>query len=493
MLQEQPINDLKLKTICAGIANIGGRTVSIVIRVGSIMILGRLLSPRDYGLVGMVAAFTGVLNMVGGFGLFQAAVQIETMTAENTSTLFWLNAILGTVLTIVTWGFAPVLSWFYHETQLFLITIAMGFSFLFAGAGVQHSALLQRQMRFGALALIDIISMSIGTCMATGVAMAGGKYWALVAMTVCCPLVTTIGLWVAAGWIPGRPGNWNGIRSLVRFGGMTTLSGLIAYLSYNSGKMLLGRFFGAEALGIYDRAYNLIVVPIDILNSTIGEVAFSALSRTRTRLNRFRSFFLQGYSLVVTLTVPITIFGALFADDIVVIMLGGRWMESVDIFRILAPTILAFAIANPLGWLINSLGMVSRGLGIALASAPVVVIAFVIGLPYSAKGIAVAYSVVMMLKVIPVTVWAIKGTVIRLSDIGNALRLPFSASFVSAFGAYKMQLLYGADLSASLRLVLDIAVFSILYFSLLALSAEYRTFYRLLFRLLKGRRLADVV
>src|SRR6185312_15675556 len=129
------------------------------------------------------------------------------------------------------------------------------------------------------------------------------------------PLFTAAGLWLASGWIPGRPGVGAGVRSMMRFGGTVTLNSLVVYVAFNLDRVLLGRFWGSEAIGIYGRANQLIRIPTDSLNSTIGEVAFSALSRIQHEPGRVKRYFLRGYSAVLALTVPITIACALYADD----------------------------------------------------------------------------------------------------------------------------------------------------------------------------------
>ena len=134
---------------------------------------------------------------------------------------------------------------------------------------------------------------------------------------------------------------------MLRFGGTITLNGLVVYVAYNLEKVLLGRFWGPDALGIYGRAYQLINIPTDNLNSAIGGVAFSALSRLQNDPVRLKSYFLKGYSLVISLTIPITIFCALFADDIVLVILGPKWTEAAVIFRLLTPTVLIFGMINP--------------------------------------------------------------------------------------------------------------------------------------------------
>jgi PST family polysaccharide transporter len=476
------MHDLKSRTVRAGIINVGARGFGLVIRVLSIMILGRLLTPEDYGLVTMVTAFTGVLNMFGCFGLFQAAIQRDALSDEESSSLFWLNVAFGGLLTLTAFAAAPMVSSFYNEPRLLSITEVISATFVITAAGVQHGVLLQRRMSFGVSAVIEIISLLIGTAVSIGMAMWGYGYWAVVSMAITLPLATTIGLWLSTGWIPGRPRMATGVRSMLRFGVGTTLNGFISYIANNIDKLLLGRVWGTEAVGLYGRAFHLINFPGDNLNLTIGEVAFAALSRTRGDLERLRRYFLRGYSLVVTLTLPLTVVCALFADDLIAVILGPQWLAAAEIFRILAPTILVFAISNPLGWLLNALGLVRRGVHIALFSAPLVIAGVVLGLPYGPRGVAIAYSITMVIKVIPVSVWALHGTGIRVREIVIALAHPLAASLVAAVVSYGVHALYTSGLSPELRLVLDIGVFGAIYIPALVLIAGEKALHLDLFR-----------
>src|SRR5262249_51816771 len=159
--------------------------------------------------------------------------QSETVTTDQMSTLFWINILVGAVLTLLAASFAPVIAAFYHQPPLFWITIVLALSFFFNAMGVQHSALLQRDMRFTAMSVINVIAMVVGSALAIGMAKFGYGYWALVAMTVTQPLVTSIGMWIAAPWVPGPPRRKTGIRSMMRYGGTITLNGLVVYIAYN--------------------------------------------------------------------------------------------------------------------------------------------------------------------------------------------------------------------------------------------------------------------
>lgn len=477
--------DLKGKTIRGGSARVCATGAALFLRLASLMVLARLLEPKDFGLVGMVTALMGVLSLFRDFGLSAATVQRGSVTDEQTSTLFWINVAVGAVLTSIGLLGAPLVSAFYGEPRLFWITSVVATGFVVNGAGVQHSAMLQRQMRFTALALIEVISLILGIVVAVGMARAGYGYWALVAMTAVGPLATTIGLWVTTGWVPGMPRRRAGLRSMLRFGGIVTLNSLVGYVASNFEKVLIGRFWGAEAIGIYGRAYQLIRIPTDVLNSAVGEVAFSALSRIQGDPSRLKRYFLKGYALVVAVTLPITVGCALFADDLIAVLLGPKWKDAVKIFRLLAPTILAFAMANPLGWLLSSIGLVERGLKIALVFSPLMLAGIVMGLPFGPKGVAFAYSTVMVLWVGPVIAWAVHGTPISFRDILAALRRPAASIIVAGGLAFGVRLFCGGMFSPLPRLLLEGTVLVVAYLAVLFSDSEQRSLYLDLFRGLK--------
>lgn len=449
------MQDLKQRAIRGGAAKLCAQGLNFALRIGSLMVMARLLDPRDFGLVGMVAAFTGVLNLFRDFGLSAATVQRVDVTEEQISTLFWLNVVVGLVLWMSLAALGPFLADFYREPRLQSLTVFLATAFIFNAAGVQHSALLQRQMRFAEIAKIDTIALAASTTTGIIMAKSGFGYWALVVAAVSLPFVTTIGLWLTTGWIPGRPRRRVGLHSMMKFGGSLTLVSIIVYIAYNLEKVLLGRFWGAEVVGIYGRAYQLINIPTDNLNSGVGEVAFSALSRVQNDPDRLRNYFLKGYSLVLALTIPITIAVAVFARDLVAVLLGPKWSSAAEIFQLLAPTILIFALINPIGWLIFSLGMVGRSLKVALILAPLVISGYVIGLPYGPKGVAIGYSTVMTLWVVPHIAWGIHGTAVSLSDIFRTLSRPLTSGLVAGGLALAVHLALGQRFSPILRLVLE--------------------------------------
>lgn len=471
------MKDLKEKTIRGGFARIVAQAANFVFRIGSLMVMARLLGPSDFGLVGMVTAFTGVLNLFRDFGLSTATVQRENVTDEQISTLFWVNAFVGVALALFILICAPLVVRVYHEPRLLAITMVISAGFLFNALGVQHSALLQRQLRFTALAVINVIALLASTVLGITFVELGFGYWALVVMTVTLPFVTTIGVWIAASWIPGRPRRNAGVRSLIRFGGTLTLNGLVMYVAYNMEKVLLGRFWGAEAIGLYGRAYQLVNIPTDNLNVSVGEVAFSALARVQNDPPRLRSYFLKGYSLVLSMTLPITLMGAFFADDLIRVVLGPKWNAAVPIFRLLAPTILILAMINPMAWFIFALGMVNKSLKIALVLAPIVMLGYLCGLHYGPKGVALGYSTVLVLWVIPHIAWCVHGTPVSLRDVLVTASRPLASGLIGAAIAFGVHRVCAPFMPALPRLLIATTVLTAVYVVMLFYVMGQKAFY----------------
>jgi PST family polysaccharide transporter len=461
------MQDIKRLALRGGLAKLVSQAGSSALRLSFVVVAARLLEPEDFGLVAMVTAFTAMLDLFATAGLASAAVQRSVIDNQQISTLFWINILVGVALNFVCLLIAPLVVTFYHEPRLFWVTVAMGLAFLFNAAGVQVLALLQRQMRYVTLAAIEfssqLTSLALGICLA----LAGFGYWALVAAAIALPATMTVGAWLATSWVPSRPSWSAGIRSMLHFGGTITLNGLVIHIAYNFDRFILGRVWGADALGYYGVASQLINIPTSNLNVAVGGVAFSALSRLQNDAVRFRNYFLKGYALNVSLTLPITIFLGVFAKDIISVVLGPKWIESVAIFQLLAPAVLVLGIINPLGWLLWPIGKHVRSLQIALAISVLVITGCLIGLPYGPQGVAAGFSAAMVIWLLPHVVWTVHGTTITPLDILRATSRPLVAALVALALAWTADASLGSFLTPFFRLVVACSVMAISYSSLM--------------------------
>lgn len=488
---ESSMKDLKAKTVRSGFAKLCGQAAGFMLRFASLVVMARLLDPKDFGLVAMVTAVTGLYGLFTSAGLSTATIQRPVISYEQLSALFWVNLLVGVILAFACILTAPVLVKFYDEPRLFWVTVAVAAGFIFNAAAVQHSALMQRQLRFIALTLIEILSQLLGFVVGVGMAVADLGYWALVAASIVSPAVFLICVWSVAQWIPGPPRRDAEIGLMLRFGGTLTLNSVVAYVAYNLEKVLLGRFWGPDILGLYGRAYQLIIMPTENLNSAVGGVTFSALSRLQDDPERLRRYFLKGYALVNSLTLPITVFSALFADDIILTCLGPKWMDAASIFRLLTPTVMIFGVINPLAWLLLALGLYGRSLRIALVVSPLIITAYVVGLPFGPNGVAFAYSAAMTLWLVPHVLWCVHGTVISPWHLVLAVSRPFLSAVVAAAFTFGARKYIGDWASPLLRLIFDGGVMAITYLTMLLFVMGENNLYIDIFRELLSRGRAE--
>jgi PST family polysaccharide transporter len=473
-------DELKRKSVRGGFVVVAAQGAKVLLQTGTLILLARLLSPDDFGLMGMVATLTGFLSLFRDAGLSAATVQRREVTHEQISTLFWINLAFGAGLAASTMLLAPAVVRFYGEPRLYWITMVAGTVFLFSGLTAQHGALITREMRFATQARIDLTALAVSSAVGVIMAFLGWRYWSLVWMGLVSSVVTAAGVLLAVPWAPGPPRRGAGVRSILRFGGLATCNSILVYLAWNSQNILLGRVWGTHALGLYGRAFQLATLPVEQFASALSGVAISGLSAMQDDADRLSRSFLRGYSLLLSATIPIAIACPLFADEIIHVLLGPKWVEVAPIFRLLAPTSLVFALANPLSWLVIATGRVGRAVGITAATTPVVIVGILLGLSHGPTGVAMGYSVAMVLILFPITAWAKHGTGITWSDLWNVTRRPLLAGLLACVIGFGAKITFAGGLAPILVLALGVGLVFGVYACALVAMGQKKLYFDLL-------------
>src|SRR6185295_6977055 len=257
------------RTARGGVVTMASHGMKFAVSIGATAILARLLSPQDYGLIGMVAVATNFIVMFKDLGLATATVQKSEITSEQISTLFWVNLTLSVITMLVMVLLAPAISWFYGDPRLTMIAIVSALGFLIGGLTVQHEALLKRQMRFMALSTVALVAMIVGYIVGIAFAWYGFGFWSLVYSQLALLATDAILVWTICGWRPGLPRRNTGVRSMLGFGGNITAYGTVNYFSKNADNLLIGRFFGPQQLGLYNKAAQLVGLPTDQVHEPV--------------------------------------------------------------------------------------------------------------------------------------------------------------------------------------------------------------------------------
>lgn len=414
---------------------IAGRIAGFIATFFALAIVARILTPADYGLVAMVTSATAFFSLFADFGLSLVTVQRPVLTAEQSTTLFWVNAGFGLLLGLLSASLAPLLVTFYGDARLFWVTLCVALVFPITSLGTQHEALLKRNMKFRRLVIVRLLSTIFSVAASVAAALAGWGYWSLVVQPLALALSASLLFWLATPWVPGMPRRCEGLSSMLGFGSALTAHGMVGYLANNLDNILIGRYWGDAALGVYSTSYGLMMRPISLAGYGVGEAAIPALSRSVVTPAHLRATFRRMFELTCLLGLPICVAGAWWTDDIVLTVLGRKWTEAIPILFWLFIAALPRMLGVCTGWVYVATGRPGRMLSWQLFWTPLVALSFALGLPYGAVGVAAAYAIVNWIGLIPNYKYCFAGTSIDLRDIAVPLIRPFVCTALSVFVA----------------------------------------------------------
>jgi O-antigen/teichoic acid export membrane protein len=445
--------DLGARSAKGGAVTVGAQLCKFVLSTLSAIVLARLLTPQDYGLIGMVAILVGFLGMFQYLGLSTATIKWSELNHEQVSTLFWLNIGLSTAIMLLAIAAAPVAAWFYKEPRLVGITIGYAISILITGLAIQHEAILIRQMRFAIIAAIEISAIAIGLSAAIVSAIYGAGYWALVINQLVLAAVTVIGTWMACRWRPSLPSRSAGVRAMVSYGGNLTGFHFMTYLARNLDNALIGKFWGAYQLGMYSRAYQMLLMPMQQINAPLAAVALPALSRLTDTPDRYRAAYLRVLEKIAMVTMPGVIFMIATSDWLVLFVLGPQWREAGRIFMLLGVAAIIQPVTRSVLWLFATQGRSREIFKWGVLSAVIAVVAIVVGLPWGATGVAASYAVTDLCVATPLLFWYVgrKGPV-RTADFYRTIAAPAGASIFALVVVFSCRPWLGAFSHLATRL-----------------------------------------
>jgi len=396
------LKNLKGRTISGGLVTVISQGFQFALNMASLTILARLLTPRDFGLVAMVMTIMSFLQVFKDAGLSAATVQKEGITQAQVSNLFWVNIGLSGAVTLCVACSAPLIAWFYGEPRLIPITLALSLTFVLSGSSVQHLALLNRRMQFKTIALIQVGSMSIGVAIGLGMAWLNYGYWSLVGLNMGTALSTFAFTWMFSPWRPQFFTRRSKTRPLLNFGASLAAGTFLHNLSRGTDSLLVGRFFGADAIGIYSRGTVLLIRPLDQIMVALNSVFVPALSRLQTQPERYRLAFLKVFEAIALVSFPLTALLLALAHPLTLVLLGPKWDKAAVIFACFTLVAVFYPLNNVASWLFATQGRGRESLVGFSISSVIAVMSFVVGLPFGPAGIAGSYSIACLVLLLPI-------------------------------------------------------------------------------------------
>lgn len=450
---------LRRRSVRGAIMTFVSQGMRIALQFGSQIAMMRLLDPGAFGLIAMAMPALGLVQIFNDLGLTQATVQRNELTYEQSNALFWINLAISIGLALLLVLSAPLIAWFFHEPRLIPVTIALAALLVLSGLAAQQIALMNRHMRFATLATIDTSCTTAAVIVGIIAAWWGCGYWSLVLMQGANSLTITLLAWTMSGWRPSWRPRIAVAWSLVRFGGHLTGYNFLGYIQNNFGNVLLGRFGGTNALGLYDRAFKLVVVPWWQVNIPVARVADTLLARLRGTADlyaRAHQLMLQGLLLV---SVPGLVWTAVMADTLVPMVLGRHWSEAAPIVTWFALAMIAYPFGATASWLYVSQGRVAEQLRCGVMSTACVVVALSIGVHWGPVGMARCYAAFAVI-IEGVLLWgATRRGPVTLSDVlYTAYPVFISAAVIGLALPYAQLELRGLGIGD--RLVVPITLFA---------------------------------
>lgn len=331
-----PARSLGAASARGGMVTLGGQGAQLVIQMASLVVLARLLEPREYGLMAIVVVIIGVGEVFRDFGLSTAAVQAETISSGERSNLWWCSTAIGAVLTASLLASSPLIAGLYGQAELLPIVMVMSSTFLISGMSSQFRASLQREMRFGALALIAVGSGLLALAFAITAALAGWGAWALVVQNLAGAILALAAMLGCSGWHPRRYDRAAPIGRFFRFGLPLLGTQAMTYLASNIDAALIGLISGPGVVGLYSRAVQTVRMPLNQIRTPVSQVAFSALSRQQRDTRMLVRFAERGQLLLAYPMVLMAGGISAAAAPLVTLVLGAGWEGVIPFLHLIA-------------------------------------------------------------------------------------------------------------------------------------------------------------
>ncbi len=479
-------NDLGRQSVRGGAITLSSQGVLFVLRMVSTVVLARLLSPEDFGLISMVTVVVTFAVMFKDAGLSMATIQKPEITHEQISTLFWINIFLSASLGFCVLAASPLVSWFYAKPELTAVTAVLSISFIISGLTIQHQALQQRHMHFGQIACVQITAQLLTLLVTVVFALLGWRYWSLVFGTLTQAFAGTILTFLFCPWIPGWMKKGTGVRDMLKFGGHLTAFSFVNYFSRNADNLLIGKFIGASELGLYSKAYQIVYLPLVNVRNPLNALAFPVMSKMQNDPARFRRYYKKLVFAMAFLSMPLMAYCIMFPHELITLLFGERWLEMKTVFRLLAIAGFSQTVIGTRGMILLACGRSDLYLKFGTIGAILTVIGFVIGLKWGITGVAASFIITSYLPQYHMFAIAFRTTPCTFGDLLGGCGAVAVFSWFSVLCAWVFPFLI--PVTGNSKLLIVTLVMTLLYLSLFFGIPRYRKYLVEVFSLLRANK-----
>ena len=371
------------------------------VRFATLIVLARLLDPDDFGIMAMVVVVTGFVSMVGDLGVSAALIRERDPSPGLCSSAFWINVGFSVLAMLLVIAAADSVARFYNEPRVAPVLSVLSVTLFLTGIMLVQRALLERDMRFKDVALIETASTVLGALAAVAAALAGWGLWALVTQTLVIVAARTVGFWLRSSWSPRLVFHWHEVVRVSRFSLNLTGFVIVNYFARSADNILVGRVLGAQALGQYNVAYQIMLLPLRNVSYVVNRVLYPAIAKVQDSPARMRKAYLDTVHALATLTFPIMFGIWAVAEPAVAVLLGERWALVAALLAILAPLGAMQSVTALSGTIFKVTARTHIQFRWALVSLASYLTAFLVGLQWGVVGVAACYAAAQAILVTP--------------------------------------------------------------------------------------------
>ncbi|MCS7037704.1 MAG: lipopolysaccharide biosynthesis protein [Saprospiraceae bacterium] len=362
-----------------------GSVLSFVVTI----LLARLLSPEDFGVVAMVMIFFDFSAVFVESGFSTALIREKTISEADKSTTFIFNLIAAVLLYGVLFASAPYIAAFFHQPLLTTIVRVMGISLIVNALSiVQHSVLIQ-QIDFKTQTLVRLAGVALSGSVAISMAYWGYGVWSLVARFMVLDLVATVLYWVLVGWWPSGQFSRESFRRLFGFGWRILAAAVLDKFYFHIYKLLIGRFFSAASLGFYSQAGNFTNMVINTLFRTVQSVTYPVLAKLQDDREKLKAGYRKMLQLSSFVIVPALTVLAVLAEPVVMVLVGEKWLPCVPMLQLLCLSGLTIHFSTVNLNMLLVLGRSDLSLRLEILKKMVITLAIFAGIPFGIYGLII--------------------------------------------------------------------------------------------------------
>ena len=374
----------------------GQQALSFIIGV----ILARLLSPREFGLIAMVTVLTGFARVFAHLGLGAALVYKQDVRREHLSSVFWVNLISGFLLMVIFMMGSSLIAGFYGEPLLLPLSIFISTHFLFDSVSIVQKTVITKSLDFRTLFIVQTGSVGVGGLVAIAMAYSGFGVWSLAVQSILTSILRTLLFWRFSDWRPDLTFKWSAIRDVLGFGTSVLGQEALHYWTRSIDNLLIGRFLGTSALGLYARAYSVLMFPLVNVRSVITRVMFPSLSIIQEDRRRVRHVYLRISRVIALVIFPIMLGLFVVVEPFVLTVFGPKWEDMVPILQVFCLLSLIQSINFP-AVLYRSQGRPDLQFKVGLFLNANAILGIVVGLRWGVVGVATGYAIASLINSYP--------------------------------------------------------------------------------------------